>query len=139
MFSRKNKKLKLHNHLAKRSRLYSKNNNEEFHEIKFNVPKMIYLQLVTDISFDGIEEMENFYAELTHLYLKKDEDMMKVVNKAKARISIQSQGERKKILKDFKKGNNLLKQFKIVDENEKKQLFDLIESEVDINILYDKK
>jgi hypothetical protein len=139
MFSRKNKKLKLHNHLVKRSRLYSRNNNEEFHEIKFNVPKMKYLQLVTDISFDGIEKIENFYAELTHLYLKKDEDMMKVVNKAKAYISIQSQNERKKILKDFKKGNNLLKQFKIVDENEKKQLFDLIESEVDINILYDKK
>jgi hypothetical protein len=129
-------KTKVARTINRRSSLYTNQPDSVLKPITTFIPESSYLQFRTDMHIDGIRRINDFFAELILMYLNKDEDFLICLDKIKENISRQSKTKRVILHNELLKGKEVLKKFQILNEEEKNNLFDVLEKEITENEMY---
>jgi len=120
----------------KRSILYIPPEGEDYKKVTFLMPVASYLQMKHDMGVDGIRFTSDLMSELIRLYLEKDDNMLECINKIKQVISYQGKMKREHLSSEYLKGKEFLKNFDILGEEERRDLFDIIEGSLSEDEIY---
>jgi len=79
------------------------------------------------LQYDNLTQVK-FFRSVMDGYINKDKDLMTYINKFKKQNSIQNNEQRKKIMTNIKKANEVKTKFAL-DDGEVENIFDILEKE----------
>ena len=92
------------------------------------IPETLFFELITRLQFDELSR-RSFIKEVIKLYVDKDEDFYKVLDKVKDKVSKQQKRRRGIISKLRKKEKEYGRKF-FLDKEETERLYDILEKDL---------
>lgn len=99
----------------------------DYKSLTFYVLDKRHVDLRIRLRHDGFSQ-QTFFTSLIQMYLDKDDDMLEVVEKMKAKVTHRGKNKKKKTRNLIQKGKELQKKFALT-EDELEDIFDMIAQE----------
>jgi len=100
---------------------------EKKSKIIFTVTEREKAEFKLRLQYDNLTQVK-FFRSVMDGYINKDKDLMTYINKFKKQNSIQNNEQRKKIMTNIKKANEVKTKFAL-DDGEVENIFDILEKE----------